>query len=169
MVHRDDAFRGGWLVGQKIERKRWSPEQVSQARAMATGDTALLLELLLGTGQRIGDVLALQWGQVHAAKILFRQSTTKAALEIPLTPGLASMLAAQPRKGPFVLLSKRAGRLSHRDAADRMRKLRTAVSCEAGQDIHALRYTTAAELAAVGCSDELMQSITRHSVADPKR
>jgi integrase len=30
-------------------------------------------------------------------------------------------------------------------------------------DIHSLRYSAAAELAALGCSDELIQSVTGHS------
>ena len=43
-------------------------------------------------------------------------------------------------------------------------KVRKAIDAE-GFDIHALRHTAAHELAAAGCSDELIQSITGHSSA----
>ena len=143
-------------------RQPWPADMVGNARALAKGDDALLLELLIGTGQRIGDVLSLRWGQVRAEGIAFRQSKTGRDLLIPYTDRLRAALAATPRRGLYVLLSKRGGPLSYRAAADRMGKLRAAVGAGPEHDIHALRYTAAHELATLGCTDEEIEAITGH-------
>lgn len=43
-----------------------------------------------------------------------------------------------------------------------MRKLRTAIGAGEAHDSHALRYTATAELAALGCSDDLIMAVTGH-------
>ncbi|MCL4068756.1 tyrosine-type recombinase/integrase [Pseudomonas sp. GX19020] len=51
---------------------------------------------------------------------------------------------------------------SYRGAADLITAVRREIGAEAF-DIHGLRYSAAAELAAVGCSDELIAAVTGHA------
>jgi integrase len=52
------------------------PVTIEAARAAADPETLLLFEMLLGTGQRISDVLAMQWGQVEDGGIWVKQGKT---------------------------------------------------------------------------------------------
>ncbi|PQO24135.1 hypothetical protein C2I36_04300 [Rhodobacteraceae bacterium WD3A24] len=71
--------------------------------------------------------------------------------------------AAQgPRHGDTILTGQRGGPLSYRAAADRMRKLRKAIGAGKAHDSHALRYTTTAEMAALGYDDDLIMAVTGH-------
>jgi len=147
---------------EKRPREPWPDDMVARAREVAEGDDALLFELLVGTGQRIGDVLRIQWGDIDDGTIRFKQGKTGKLLWIPMTERLKALIEATPRRGIFLLLSKRNTPLSYRAAADRMAKLRAKVGAGPQHDIHALRYTTASELAALGCTDEQIESITGH-------
>ena len=143
-------------------RKAWPEDLVQAARETATGDTLLLFEILVGTGQRIGDVLRMKWSDIAGDAIYVGQSKTGEELWVPFTDRLREALREAPRRGETILTSKRGGPLSYRAAADRMRKLREAIGAGEAHDTHALRYTTTAELAALGCDDELIMSVTGH-------
>lgn len=72
-------------------------------------------------------------------------------------------LAETPRVGLTICAYGAAGKpTAYRGAADLVMAVRKKIGAEA-YDLHGLRYTTAAELAALGCSDELIASITGHS------
>ena len=143
-------------------RRPWPDDLVAAARATATGETLVLFELLVGTGQRVGDVLRMRWSDIAGDAIHVGQSKTGAELWVPFTARLRETLRAAPRRGETILTSKRGGPLSYRAAADRMRKLRTAIGAGEAHDTHALRYTTTAELAALGCDDDLIMAVTGH-------
>ena len=149
----------------KYERKGrlpWPDELVDKARTTAEGRTALLFELLLGTGQRIGDVLKMKWSEFDGEAINVRQGKTKASLWIPAPLMLLQTLAAAPRSSVFILTNHaETGPWSYRGAADAMMKLRRKIGAEA-YDIHSLRYTATAELARVGLDDDLIMAITGH-------
>lgn len=146
----------------KIERHPWPDELVADARAAAKGRTALVFELLLGTGQRIGDVLKMKWSDFDGEAISVRQGKTKASLWIPAPHRLLEMLTTAPRHSVFILTNQAGtGPWSYRGAADAMMKLRREVGAEA-YDIHSLRYTATAELARVGLDDDQIMSITGH-------
>lgn len=142
------------------EREPWPPELIAAFRAEAPPRTRLLFELLLGTGQRIGDVLRMQWGHVEGDGINVVQGKTSARLWIPFTATLRAALEAAPRDGLFILTSRR-GAWSYRGAADAMMTVRRKIGAEA-YDIHSLRFTAAAELAALGVSDEDIAAVTGH-------
>jgi integrase len=143
-------------------RQPWPEDLVATAREAATGDTLLLFELLVGTGQRIGDVLRMRWADIAGDAIFVGQSKTGAELWVPFTDRLREVLREAPRRGETILTSKRGGPLSYRAAADRMRKLRERIGAGEAHDTHALRYTTTAELAALGCDDDLIMAVTGH-------
>jgi integrase len=147
---------------EKKQRQAWTDELVSKARQHAESRTALLFELLLGTGQRIGDVLNMKWSDFDGEAISVRQSKTKASLWIPAPKMLLGALESAPRRSVFILTNHAGtGPWSYRGAADAMMKLRKKIGAEA-YDIHSLRYTATAELAQVGLDDNQIMAITGH-------
>lgn len=147
---------------ERKERMPWPDELVDAARQAADDRTALLFELLLGTGQRIGDVLKMKWSEFDGEAISVRQGKTKASLWIPAPQMLLQALGKAPRRSVFILTNYAAtGPWSYRGAADAMMKLRREVGAEA-YDIHSLRYTATAELARVGLDDDQIMAITGH-------
>ncbi|MBN8185602.1 tyrosine-type recombinase/integrase [Salipiger thiooxidans] len=159
------------LKYEKKEREPWPDTMVAAFRkAYAYGSRErTLFELCLGTGQRIGDVLRMQWGYVRGDTILVIQGKTGARLEIPLTPHLAAALDATERHSLFILTkdmskTKRPGQWEYRGASDAMRAAREAIGAQ-DYDLHGLRYTAAVELLLAGCSDDLISAVTGQSAA----
>lgn len=147
---------------EKIERQPWPDHLVADARNGAEARTGLLFELLLGTGQRIGDVLKMKWSDFDGEAISVRQSKTGSNLWIPAPQMLLQALSKAPRRSVFILTNHAGtGPWSYRGAHDAVMKLRRAIGAEA-YDIHSLRYTATAELARVGLDDALIMAITGH-------
>lgn len=122
----------------------------------------LIFELCIGTGQQIGDVLRMCWEDIEGEGINVRQGKTGAFLWVPFTPHLAAVLAATDRVGDTICAWGKKGKpTAYRGAADLVMAVRRAIGAEK-HDLHGLRYTTAAELAALGCSDALIMAVTGH-------
>lgn len=149
------------LAGTR-KREPWPQDMVDAFRETATGETLLLFEMLVGTGQRIGDVLAMQWGQVEGDGIAVRQGKTKAELWIPFTARLSDMLARTPKRGLHIVTQRDGRPASYQLAWKWIKTVRDQIGAEAW-DIHGLRHYAASELAALGLSDEEIMSITGHS------
>lgn len=146
------------------KRKPWPPAMIEAYRAAATGPAKLIFELCLGTGQRIGDVLRMRWNDLDAGGVNVRQGKTGAALWVPLTPHLRATLAQTPRAGLTIVCNPDGRPMAYKTAQGHVMRGRALVGAEAF-DIHALRHTAASELAALGCSDELIMAVTGHSSA----
>ena len=148
----------------KLDRQPWPADLIAAYRDAAPLGTParLVMELCLGTGQRIGDVLAMRWSDLEDGGVHVRQSKTKARLWIPLTAPLRAALDATDRRSLF-LLTNRAGTgpLSYRAAAHAVSAIRAQIGAEA-YDIHSWRYTATAELAALGLDDATIQAVTGH-------
>ena len=149
------------LQGQGIDRKPWPPAMIAAFRADANGRALLVFELCLGTGQRIGDVLRMRWDQIEDGGVHVRQGKTRKPLWIPLTARLARVLAETPRAGLTIVAGAGTRPLTYWQAAHAVLAVRKRIGAEA-YDLHGLRYTAASELAAAGCSDELIQAVTGH-------
>lgn len=164
--HPVNPARGVSLIkAETREREPWPDHLITAYRTTATGPASLIFELCLGTGQRIGDVLKMRWDDIEADGIHVRQGKTKQRLWVPITPHLKAALAATPRIGLTICAWGDRGRpRGYRSAADLVLGVRKQIGAEQ-YDIHSLRYTTAAELAALGCSDELIMSITGHKTS----
>lgn len=162
----DNPARGvSLLKSGRPPREAWPRPLVQAFREAAQGRTLLIFELCVGTGQRIADVLKMRWGDIEDGCILVTQGKTKARLAVPITPRLAAVLEATPRIGLTICAWGVAGKPTHyRTAADLIMAVRRQIGAEAF-DIHSLRYTTAAELAEAGCSDELIMSVTGHKTS----
>jgi integrase len=159
------------LKYEKRERKPWPETKVAAFRKAYQYGTRerTLFELCLGTGQRIGDVLKMQWGHIDCDEIRVLQGKTGKPLWLPITPHLAAALEATERRGLFILSkdmrkAKRPGMWAYRGAADAMRAARDAIGATE-YDLHALRYTAAVELLLAGCDDDQIAAVTGQSPA----
>lgn len=153
------------LKSDRQKRLPWPNALVQAFRETADARTLLIFELCVGTGQRIQDVLRMRWGDIEDGCILVTQGKTKARLAIPITPRLAAILDATPRIGLTIAAWGPAGKpIIYRTAADNIMAVRRKIGAEA-YDIHSLRYTTTAELAEAGCSDELIMAVTGHKTS----
>ena len=160
------------LKYERTERKEWPAEKVEDFRASYPYGTRerTCFELCLGTGQRIGDVLMMQWGHIRGGVISVKQGKTGKEMDIPMTEHLRAALAAADRhKGALFILAKDMsktkvpGPWAYRSASQAMRKARKAVGA-LDFDLHALRYTAGVELLLAGCDDDQIASITGQSL-----
>lgn len=151
------------LKTQKPARQPWPRDLIDAARDTADTDTLLLFEMLLGTGQRIGDVLAMQWGQVKDGGIIVEQEKTGARIYVPFTSRVAAILADTPRRGLHIITLPDGRPMGYNSAWSRMKALRDAIGADA-YDIHSLRHTAASEIAAIpGMTSEHVMAITGHT------
>jgi integrase len=162
---KDNPAEGvGGVKSTRPPREPWPVEKIAAFReACPVGNRArLIFEMCLGTGQRIGDVLKMRWSDIDGDGVKVRQGKTGAVLWVPLTGSLRAVLDATPRLGLTICAWGRQGRpTSYRGAADLLMAVRVKIGAEAW-DIHGLRHSAASELAALGCSDDLIQAVTGH-------
>ena len=151
------------LETTKAPREPWPVEIIEAFRAEADARTLLLFELLLGTGQRIADVLAMQWGHIEDDGIRVRQSKTRKGLWVPFTDRLRAVLADAPKRGLHIVTQENGRPLSYQLAWKNVMDVRREIGAERW-DIHGLRHSAASEIAAIpGMTDEHVQAITGHS------
>lgn len=143
-------------------REPWPADKIEAFRAKATGRALLIFELCLGTGQRIGDVLRMRWDAIDGDGINVTQGKTGARLWVPFTRHLRAILAATPKRGLTICAQENGRPTSYRGAADMVMDVRRKIGAEAF-DLHGLRYSAAAELAALGMDDDHIAAVTGHS------
>lgn len=157
------------IKGPKRDVGPWSPEMIAAFRAAAPPRARLVFELCIGTGQRIGDVLKMQWSDVRGDVIFVRQGKTDARLELPLTPDLRTILADSRRSGLFIVAKSSTAPISYRIAHQDVMAVRKEIGAET-HTLHDLRHTTASELAALGLDDPTIMAVTGHrSLASVRR
>jgi integrase len=108
-----DMIGGNPALGIKRYKSRgdgfhtWTEDEVAQFEAThAIGSKArLALELLLGTGQRRGDVVRMGWQHIKSDNIAVRQEKTDKPLMIPIEAQLARALGALPRSNMTFLVT----------------------------------------------------------------
>lgn len=163
----DNPAKGvGSISSEGKGRVPWPAPMIEAYRAAAPLGTRqrLIFEMLLGTGQRIGDVLKARWDDIADGGIHVRQGKTGVRLWLPLTRDLRAALDATKKTGLTICAGPSGIPAIYRVAADLMLVTRKKIGAEA-YDAHALRYTAAAELAALGCSDEVIMSVTGHKTS----
>lgn len=123
----------------------------------------LLMDLCLGTGQRIGDVLEMRWGDILDGGITVPQNKTGKQLWVPIMPALQEALDAASRQSLFMLTNRRTtNRWSYRGASQAIRKIRGDIGA-LDFDIHSWRYNAACELVEAGCNDDSVAAVTGQS------
>lgn len=155
------------LKTEKTEREPWPRELLDIYRATCPLGTRerLVMELCVGTGQRIGDVLNMRWSHIEDAAFFVKQSKTKKELWVPILPELQAALDAASRHSVFILTNERGtNRWSYRGASAAVRRVRERIGALA-YDIHSWRYNAACELLEAGCGDDLIAAVTGQSPA----
>jgi integrase len=151
----------------KTEREPWPRELLDVYRAHCALGTRerLVMELCVGTGQRIGDVLTMRWSNIENGAVWVRQSKTSKELWVPILPELQVALDAASRHSVYILTNERGtNRWSYRGASAAVRKVREQIGAVA-YDIHSWRYNAACELLEAGCGDDLIAAVTGQSPA----
>lgn len=152
---------------KRHEREPWPEELLEAYRAeCAIGlRERLVMELCVGTGQRIGDVLNMRWSNIEDGGFSLKQSKTSKELWVPILPELQAALDAASRHSVYILTNERGtNRWSYRGASAAVRKVRERIGA-LGYDIHSWRYNAACELVEAGCSDDLVAAVTGQSPA----
>lgn len=156
---------------EKEERQPWPADRIKafrEAYPYATRER-LCFELCLGTGQRIGDVLEMQWGHIDGDGIRVKQRKTKKRLWVPFTAHLRAAMDATQKRSLFILSkdmtkTQKPGPWAYRSASQAMRKARKAVDA-LDYDLHSLRYSAASELMEAGADIETIGAVTGQSEA----
>ncbi|MCF2904631.1 tyrosine-type recombinase/integrase [Octadecabacter sp. CECT 8868] len=151
----------------KKAREPWPHELLEAYRTRCPIGTRerLVMELCVGTGQRIGDVLEMRWGDIQDGGFVIRQNKTAKELWVPILPELQTALDAASRHSVFILTNERGtNRWSYRGASQAVRKVRESVGA-LDFDIHSWRYNAACELVEAGCGDDLVAAVTGQSPA----
>lgn len=151
----------------KTEREPWPRELLDVYRAHCALGTRerLVMELCVGTGQRIGDVLTMRWSNIENGAVWVRQSKTSNELWVPILPELQAALDFASRHSVYILTNEQGtNRWSYRGASAAVRKVREQIGAVA-YDIHSWRYNAACELLEAGCGDDLIAAVTGQSPA----
>ncbi|MGS4945568.1 tyrosine-type recombinase/integrase [Meridianimarinicoccus sp. RP-17] len=147
-----------------LNREPWPADMLTAYRAEAPLGTRerLVMELCIGTGQRIGDVLKMRWSDIEDGAIRVKQNKTKKRLLVPPTRLLTEALAATRRRSVFMLTNHKAtGPWSYRGASAAIFKVREKIgAARGGMDIHAWRHNAASELWLLGCTVDEIGAIT---------
>lgn len=150
---------------QKAEREPWPREllQVYRSTCPLGSRERLVMELCVGTGQRIGDVLEMRWSDIQDGGFLVRQNKTSKELWVPILPELQAALDAASRHSVYLLTNERGtNRWSYRGASQAVRNVRDRIGA-LNYDIHSWRYNAACELVEAGCGDDLVAAVTGQS------
>ncbi len=157
------------LRGKRPPREAWPPHMIEAYRSQADGLALLIFEMCLGTGQRIGDVLAMTWADITPDGIRVKQMKTGKPLVIPPTDRLARILAETPRYGLTIIASPNGRRVGYSYAHKLVSAVRKQIGAEAW-DIHSLRYAAASEIASLpGMTEEHVRSVTGHATSNMVR
>jgi integrase len=161
----DDPTAGIKVKAPKSSGFRtWTEDDIAQFEVRhAVGTRArLAFGLLLFTGQRRGDVIRMGRQHVRDGAVTVRQQKTGAALEIPLHPALAAILAAHPG-GHLTFLTTAAGKpFSAQGFTAWFRAMAREAGLPPGLSAHGLRKAMCRRLAEAGCSANQIAAISGH-------
>lgn len=91
------------------------PEDVLEAAFVSDDATVrLAVHLLYFTGQRIGDVMKMRWGDIRGGHIYVKQQKTGKVVEPPLISDLSAELDRTPKTSLYIIDGITASKLRHR-------------------------------------------------------
>ena len=142
----------------------WPEVAIERFRAEANPRLVWAMELAIYTGQRRGDVLAMQWRHIERGLISVAQQKTGEKLLIPIHRDLAAVLDAIPRRGTNIIHREDGRAYSGAGFGAMFCKEKDRLGL-AGLQFHGLRHTAAARLAEAGATDREIMSILGHRTA----
>jgi len=123
-----------------------------------------LIELLLITGARLGEVLALRWEDTTGGYLRFVDTKNGKPRRLPMTPQMAAVLATVPRgDATFVFMSGRTGTRYTRILTGFKAAVKDAGIDPAGVVIHTLRHTALSRMMDAGLDVRTIMEISGHS------
>ncbi len=106
-------------VLQKSQLRDW----FASVRQIGNPTIAACLQVLLLTGARLNEVMAMRWEDVNTKwKGISINDKVEGKREIPLTPYVESLITALPRRNEYVFASARALQMDGKNVARRERK-----------------------------------------------
>ena len=145
-------------------RSAWSEEAESRLLGRLE-DKTLRMAFILGlyTAQRLGDVLAMTWGQYDGDFIRLRQQKTGQLVSVYCHEVLKRELEAMPRRGALILLSK-TGRPYHQRVFNRDWKRACEAAGVGDLQFRDLRRTAMIRLAEAGATAIEIAAISGHTI-----
>ncbi|MEP7308217.1 MAG: site-specific integrase [Acidobacteriota bacterium] len=123
-----------------------------------------IIELLLITGARLGELLALRWEDTTDGYLRFVETKNGKPRRLPLTARMAEILARMPHKDPtFVFVSGRSGTRYKRLITGFKAALKDAGIDGADVVIHTLRHTALSRMMDGGADVRTIMEISGHS------
>lgn len=143
----------------------WSEEDIARYRGHYAIGTRqrLAIELLLGTGQRRGDVVRMGRQHVHEGMIDVRQQKTGKVLSIPVHPDLAEVLAATPADNLTFLITAYGAPFTAKGFGTAFRDWCNEAGMPAECSAHGLRKACCRRLAEAGCTAHEIAAISGHT------
>jgi integrase len=154
-------------VGEHQPWPQWAWE-ISQTHFRHELKTACALALY--TGQRLGDVLRMQLGDIRDDVVTVRQAKTGKTLQIPLHRELKSLVAECRERGSINLVAKTNGQAFNVDQfhamwGREMQKPECKSIREKSFVFHGLRKSATVKLIEAGCTPKEVSSVTGMSLA----
>lgn len=156
--------RGGRLYDETRADKVWSADDEAAFKAKAPKELVLALMLALWTGQRQGDLLALEWSAYDGEKIRLQQSKTGTRVTIPVGAPLKAILDPNRGQGRIMLNTRGHAWTEEGFRASWAKAQRKAKVT--GVTFNDLRGTAITRLALAGCTEAEIATISGHSLRD---
>lgn len=157
--------KGGRLYDESRADKVWTADDEAAFLNVAPPEMRLAFMLAIWTGQRQGDLLALEWPAYDGEKIRLQQSKTGVRVTIPVGAPLKAMLDPIRQDDGHVLVNTR----KHEWTEDGFRASWGKVQRKAnvrGVTFNDLRGTAITRLAIAGCTEAEIATISGHSLRD---
>ncbi len=144
--------------------KPWPAEIIAEFLNVASPPLRLALHLLLYTGQRVGDVVAMKWSDLGERGIKVVQEKTGERLEIAVHERLAAILKETPRHNDYILNNTFGRPYKNADALSGVikRVLTDDLAGAAHLTTHGLRKNAGIALAEAGCTVPEIQAVLGH-------
>jgi len=145
------------------QHEPWPLDVLESALSCDVPRVRLATHLLYFTGQRIGDVCAMRWGDVRGGFIHVVQQKTGKRLSIPIHSELQAELDRAPKLGLFIITRHTGGKISD----ERLRRdLQVFTEGQGAKTVpHGLRKNAVNSLLEAGCAVAEVSAITGQTFA----
>jgi integrase len=161
-IRTDNPFSG--IEPYKLgSRHTWTEAEITRYRATWPIGTRerLAFDLLLYTGQRVGDVAAMRHADIRDSAVHIVTEKTGADLSIPIHPDLRISMEACPSRGPM-LIGYNGRPISGAALSSLILRAAHAAGLPRGCKPHGLRKSHMTRLADYGSSSKEIASISGH-------
>lgn len=155
--------------GAQDRTRAWpvAAQEAFEAACREEGETdaLTLFHLGIGTGQRAGDLLTMQWDHYDGQYIDLVQSKTGTRLSVYCPAKLRAYLDALPKSGAYILARDLRRPMTYSQIHKRVMRVRRVAGLEAYK-IHGWRATAAVELREAGNDLATIAAVTGHKDLD---